>query len=169
MQVVCQAPGSAVAGTSVWDKLTDGTYVTDSYVSTPSKTGYSAPLPRCGYPYQVMASPSVNERAGAGPSHPVAGQLPNGALAWVVCQTAGSTVKKTRVWDKLQDGHWVSDFYVATPSKTTYSGPDHAAEELARWRPGSTMASTAGSVRVRPAHNYAASAPSAANITRVCP
>ena len=123
MPVVCQAAGSAVAGTSVWDKLADGTYVTDSYASTPSKTGYSAPLPRCGYPYQVTASPSVNERDGAGTSHPVAGELPDGALAWVVCQKAGSAVKKTRVWDKLQDGHWVSDYYVATPSKTTYSGP----------------------------------------------
>jgi Domain of unknown function (DUF1906) len=123
MQVVCQAPGSAIAGSSVWDELTDGTYVTDSYVSTPSKTGYSAPLPRCGYPYEVTASPSVNERDGAGTSHPVAGQLPDGALAWVVCQKAGSAVKKTRVWDRLQDGHWVSDYYVATPSKTTYSGP----------------------------------------------
>jgi Domain of unknown function (DUF1906) len=123
MQIICQAPGSAVAGTSVWDKLTDGTYVTDSYVSTASETGYSAPLPRCGYPYQVMASPSVNERDGASKSDSIAGQLPNGALGWVVCQKAGSAVKSTRVWDKLQDGHWVSDYYLATPSKTTYSGP----------------------------------------------
>ena len=49
-QVVCQAPGSAVASTSVWDKLADGTYVTDYYLSTPSKTGYSAPLARCDTP-----------------------------------------------------------------------------------------------------------------------
>ena len=47
VQAVCQAPGSAVAGTSVWDKLADGTYVTDYYLSTPSDTGYSAPLARC--------------------------------------------------------------------------------------------------------------------------
>jgi hypothetical protein len=123
LQIVCQAPGSAVAGTRVWDRLTDGTYVTDSYVSTPSKTGYSAPVPRCGYPYQVTASPSVNERDGAAKSDPIAGQLPEGALGWVVCQKAGSAVKSTRVWDNLQDGHWVSDYYLATPSKTTYSGP----------------------------------------------
>ena len=110
-------------GTACRDKLADGTYVTDSYVSTPAKAGYSAPLPRCGYPYQVTASPSVNERDGAGQSYPVAGQLPDGALAWVVCQKAGSAVKKTRVWDKLADNHWVTDYYLATPSKTTYSGP----------------------------------------------
>ncbi len=123
LRVVCQAPGSAVAGTSVWDELTDGTYVADAYVSTPSKIGYSAPLPRCGYPYQVTASPSVNERDGAGQSYPVAGQLPDGALAWVVCQKAGSAVGKTRVWDNLADNHWVTDYYLTTPSKTTYSGP----------------------------------------------
>ena len=123
MQIVCQAPGSAVAGSRVWDKLTDGTYVTDSYVSTPSKISYSSPLPRCGYPYQVMASPSVNERDGPAKSYPVTGELPDGALAWVSCQKAGSTVKKTRVWDELLDSHWVSDYYVASPSKTTYSGP----------------------------------------------
>ena len=50
VQVVCQAPGSAVASTSVWDKLADGTYVTDYYLSTPSNTGYSAPLARCNTP-----------------------------------------------------------------------------------------------------------------------
>ena len=45
--VVCQAPGSAVGSTKVWDKLSTGAYVTDYYISTPSNTGYSAPLPRC--------------------------------------------------------------------------------------------------------------------------
>jgi hypothetical protein len=123
LRVVCQAPGSAILGSRVWDKLTDGTYVTDSYVSTPSKIGYSAPLPQCSYPYQVTASPTLNERAGAGKSYRVAGELPHGALAWVVCQKAGSAVRKTRVWDRLQDNHWVSDNYLATPSKTTFSGP----------------------------------------------
>jgi hypothetical protein len=123
LQVVCQAPGSTVAGTRVWDKLLDGTYVTDSYVSTRSKIGYSGPLPRCGYAYQVTASPSVNERNGPSTWFRIADQLPYGALAWVGCQKAGSPVNRTRVWDKLLDGHWVSDNYVASPSKTTYSGP----------------------------------------------
>jgi 16S rRNA C967 or C1407 C5-methylase (RsmB/RsmF family) len=47
--------------------------------------------------------------------------LPNGALGWVTCQQAGSAVAATRVWDKLRDGHWVSDYYLAAPSKTTYT------------------------------------------------
>ena len=73
--------------------------------------------------YQVTASPSVNERNGPSTWFRIADQLPYGALAWVGCQKAGSQIKRTRVWDKLLDGHWVSDSYVTTPSKTTYSGP----------------------------------------------
>jgi uncharacterized protein YraI len=123
LKVLCQAPGSAVGGTSVWDKLADGSYVTDHFVSTPSGSGYSAPLPRCSYPYQVASSSGLNERTGPGTSYPVAGKLPNGSLAWLTCQKAGTTVGSTRIWDKLTDGRWVTDYYVATPSNTTYSNP----------------------------------------------
>jgi len=121
--VVCQAPGSKVGGTSVWDKLAAGTYVTDYYVSTPSNTGYSAPLPRCAYPYQVTAPTGLNERTGPGTGYPTTGQLPDGALAWVTCQAPGSLVNGTKVWDRLTDGRWVSDYYVATQSDTTYTKP----------------------------------------------
>jgi uncharacterized protein YraI len=123
LPVVCQAPGSTVATTRVWDKLSDGTYVTDFYVSTPSNTGYSAPLPGCVYPYQVTDSAGLNERTGPGTSYPIAGVLTQGGFAWVVCQEPGAAVGTTSVWDKLQDSHWVTDYNVATPSKTTYSGP----------------------------------------------
>jgi Domain of unknown function (DUF1906) len=123
VQVVCQAPGSVIGSTRVWDKLADGSYVTDLYLSTPSKTHYSAPLPRCAYPYQVTASAGVPERTGPGRSYRVTGQLPNGALAWTVCQQAASTAGTATVWDELLDGRWASDFYLATPAKTRYSGP----------------------------------------------
>jgi len=46
-----------------------------------------------------------------------------GALGWVTCQRSGSRVGTTSVWDRLDDGKYVSDFYLATPSKTTYSPP----------------------------------------------
>lgn len=123
LQVVCQAPGTQVATTGVWDKLSDGTYVTDFYVSTSSFIGYTPPLPRCTYPYQVTASAGANERSGPGTSYPVIGRLPLGSLAWLVCQQTGSAVGTTPVWDQLRGGRWVSDSHVATPSKTTYSGP----------------------------------------------
>lgn len=121
--VVCQTPGSTYGTTRVWNKLTDGTYITDYRVDTPSDTGYSTPLTRCQYPYQVTPSTGVNERSGAGPSYPLTGHLPGGALAWAWCQQPGTTIGTTKVWDKLRDGSYVSDYYIATPSKTSYSKP----------------------------------------------
>jgi uncharacterized protein YraI len=123
MTVVCQAPGSTVGTTKVWDKLGDGTYVPDYYVNTPSKTTYSPPVTRCLYPYQVTASTGASERSGPGTSYRITGKLANGALAWVVCQKSGSAVGSTRIWDQISYQHWVSDNYVATPSVTGYSKP----------------------------------------------
>jgi hypothetical protein len=120
---VCQTPGAIVRTTIVWDKLNDGSYVTDYYLDTPSRTGYSPPLTRCAYPDQVTASGSANERSGPGTTFPVTGVLPAGGLAWMFCQQPGSAVGRTRVWDKIDDRHWVSDNWVATPSQTGYSKP----------------------------------------------
>jgi uncharacterized protein YraI len=121
LKVVCQTPGSTVGSTPVWDKLSDGNYVSDYYVSTPSQTTYSAPLPRCSYPYQVTST--LNERTGPGSGYSVPRTLSSGALAWIYCQRSGSAVNGTSVWDRLQDTYYVSDYYVATPSKTSYSAP----------------------------------------------
>jgi uncharacterized protein YraI len=123
LTVVCQAPGSTVRTTSVWDKLINGTYVSDYYVSTPSNTGYSQPLAPCRYAYQVTAATAAKVRSGPGASYAVTGSLPAGALAWVSCQRAGSKVGGTRIWDKISYQHWVSDYYVATASTTSYSKP----------------------------------------------
>lgn len=45
--MTCQKSGTAVGGTKVWDRLDNGHYVSDHYVSTPSGTTYSKPVPRC--------------------------------------------------------------------------------------------------------------------------
>ena len=122
VRVVCQTSGAKVGTTSVWDKLSDGTYVTDHYVNTPSNTTYSAPLPRCTFPFQVTASDVLNERTGPGAGF-AAGTIPTGGLAWIACQASGSQVGRTSVWDRLTDGRWVSDHYVATPNRSTFSAP----------------------------------------------
>jgi len=123
LPVVCQAPGSTVATTSVWDQLTDGTYVTDHYVSTPSSTSYSAALPRCTFPFQVTAPDSLIKHTGPGVRYATAGAIPPGGLAWVGCQGPGSAVGPTTVWDRLRDGRWVTDRYVASPGRPGYSPP----------------------------------------------
>jgi uncharacterized protein YraI len=122
VQVVCQMWGQKVATTSVWDRLSDGTFVSDYYVSTPSQTWYSTPLPRCTSPGQVSASGGLTARTGPGTSYAASGaKLAYGALAYVTCQKAGTKVGTTSVWDRLEDGRWVSDYYVSNASNTTYS------------------------------------------------
>jgi uncharacterized protein YraI len=123
LSVVCQTPGPATGTTNVWDKLNNGSYVTDLYVSTPSKTGFSAPIGRCLYPYQVQPVNGANERSGPSASRPITGVLPGGALAWLFCQQAGSKVGSTSVWDQIDSQHWVSDNWVATPGSTGFSKP----------------------------------------------
>jgi uncharacterized protein YraI len=123
VRAVCQTAGSTVGTTRVWDRLDDGTYVSDFYVSTPSNTTYSAPLPRCRYPFQVTAPTTLNKRTGPGTGFPTAGTVPTGGLAWVDCQGPGTRVGSTSVWDRLGDGRWVSDYFVATPGRPGYSPP----------------------------------------------
>ena len=71
----------------MWNKLTDGNYVSDYYVSTSSNTTYSPPLPRCAYPFQVTAAVTLNKRTGPGSSYAISGTLPSGALGWVTLPT----------------------------------------------------------------------------------
>ena len=51
IDIVCQTTGQAVTGrnatTTVWDQLTDGSYVTDYYTDTSVTGGFSPPIPHC--------------------------------------------------------------------------------------------------------------------------
>jgi uncharacterized protein YraI len=86
---------------------------------------------------RVSPATALSERSGPGRAYPVTGELPSGALAWVVCQQAGSRVANTRVWDKISYRHWISDRYIATPSKTGFGNPPPAADTPTRPSPSS--------------------------------
>jgi uncharacterized protein YraI len=122
VQVSCQTYGTKVGTTTVWNKLINGFYVTDFYVNTPSNTTYSAPIPGCSLPFQTTTG-GLSRRSGPGTSYSVLGAMQNGALAWITCQTSGTKVGTTSVWDRLTDGSYVTDYYVATASNTTYTAP----------------------------------------------
>ena len=52
VDVVCQAYGQKLVskfsgGSSVWDKLTGGGWVSDYFVDTPERGALSAPIPSC--------------------------------------------------------------------------------------------------------------------------
>ncbi|MFC0629365.1 glycoside hydrolase domain-containing protein [Kribbella deserti] len=124
VRVVCQVTGTKVGTTSVWNKLTSGAFITDYYVNTLSNTGYTSWLPQCSYPYQTTVD-GLTKRSGPGTTYGALGSMPVGSLAWVVCQRLGTKVGTTAVWDRLDDRSWVTDYYVATPSQTTFSKPAH--------------------------------------------
>src|SRR5205823_3031240 len=49
IQVVCQVrSGSAVGGSTIWDRLSDGTYVSDFYTDTPVYNGFTPGIGQCG-------------------------------------------------------------------------------------------------------------------------
>ncbi|MGH3433782.1 MAG: hypothetical protein ACRDQB_13195 [Thermocrispum sp.] len=119
--VRCQTPGQTVRTSAVWDKLNDGSYLADYYISTPSDTTYSAPLPQCLLAYQISSSSNGYVRSGPGNEFANVGSLPPGALARVQCQATGSPYASTRVWNKPHDDNWVTDHKVATPGTTGFS------------------------------------------------
>ena len=48
IMIVCQLRSSSVVrGTSIWDRLSDGSYITDYYTTTPAFNQYTAGIPHC--------------------------------------------------------------------------------------------------------------------------
>jgi hypothetical protein len=56
-------------------------------------------------PLGLHSAPSASAR--------VVGWRPRGSLTHTVCQTIGTLVGDTHVWDKLQDGVWIADYNLA--------------------------------------------------------
>lgn len=60
IEIVCQVHGEAVSGSDVWNKLADGTYVTDVYCDTPNFNRFSPPIPACsGAPQLPPGQPAL--------------------------------------------------------------------------------------------------------------
>lgn len=152
--VSCQRDGETVTGadaarSAVWDQLDGGDYVPDVHVDSPVAVGQFDPaVPRCdgppppkdvtprsSYAYHVVRScednPScmLRERSGPGIDGPeVKGLLPEGATVQVVCQMEGQAATgrefSTKIWNRLDDGWYVSDYYLDTPGGNSgYTDP----------------------------------------------
>ena len=64
--------------------------------------------------YPVTAG--VNCRSGPGTSHSVVKSYAQGADVSITCQAAGTSVNGNEIWDKTEDGCYVSDYYIRTGS-----------------------------------------------------
>jgi uncharacterized protein YraI len=137
---ICGVTGQNVRGsvrtTNQWDRLSNGAYVTDAYVSSASR------IPRCSVPKPaaVKAKPKpavtttvtykigtvrsadgvVNIRTGPSTAAPVKRTVASGAKVQGVCGVVGSmvngTVRSTTQWNRLSDGSYISHAYVVTPT-----------------------------------------------------
>jgi uncharacterized protein YraI len=141
----CQVKGQlinqgTVRVTDQWDRLTDGSYVSDAWIRRPG-----TPIPSCGpaapvAPAAVAAAAAVTTTPGTvatgrtplkartGPAHraPLVAALRNGTPLTLICQVRGETIagtqRVTAMWDRLPEGTYVSDAYVrrtATPPPCT--------------------------------------------------
>jgi flagellum-specific peptidoglycan hydrolase FlgJ len=132
--VACSVIGQNVRGklrtTAAWDRLTNGTYVSHSYIQTAKK------IPSCGgtpAAEKVKAKPAtgasayvtakvktadgaVNVRTAPSTQGVAVRKVTNGATVQLNCFVPGSavkgTVRTTSQWDRLTDGRYISHAYV---------------------------------------------------------
>ncbi len=123
VSVTCQLWGESIAGghgpTPYWDRIGDGQYVSDAFIAwTPSRPA----VPWCGDSGPVASGVSavggLNVRSGPGLGNGVIDLLPNGTPVDVICQAWGSSIDGNNAWDRLGDGRFVADRFVAwTPRR----------------------------------------------------
>jgi surface antigen len=65
--------------------------------------------------FHATGRPSTNERSAPSTGARIVGSLPYGAAVDVVCQTTGTPVLGSSIWDRLPSGAYVSDYWVSTP------------------------------------------------------
>jgi hypothetical protein len=117
--VACQKAGSSVQGSSVWDKLTNGGWVSDAYTTTQNFDTFSYPVPSCIDPasvnFKIVNQATVTERSGPSNGVSSVGVESLSDIVGVVCQTKGSDVGGSDIWDYLANRSYVPDVYVSTP------------------------------------------------------
>lgn len=65
--------------------------------------------------YHVTATLPLAQRSGPSTSSTVLGWLSHGEAVVIVCQTTGTDVYGSPIWDRLAGGQYVSDYWLDTP------------------------------------------------------
>jgi uncharacterized protein YraI len=120
LAVSCHVAGQMVSGsvreTNLWDRLTDGRYISDAYVNWP---GERPAIDTCSVPANVVANTGINVRRNASTLLEPVGRLGPGAPLTVVCQVTGESVAgdggRSELWDRMSSGDFVTDAFVRWP------------------------------------------------------
>jgi hypothetical protein len=84
----------------------------------------TAPTPAHCAGYCVHGSSgTLTSRVAADASSAPAGYHAEGSLLSITCQSRGSAVGGSTVWDQLADSTWVPDYYTTTPNYNAFSPP----------------------------------------------
>jgi len=78
IEIVCQLHGESINGSDIWNKLADGTYVTDFYCDTPNFAKFSPPIPVC----KDVPQPPPIQPAIKGDDYPFRGSAPDQFDGW---------------------------------------------------------------------------------------
>jgi flagellar protein FlgJ len=121
LAVRCQVYGQAVSGqvrrSAYWNRLTDGSYVTNAYVAWSPRAPF---MPWCAGASATVASVSTSGRltvrSGPRTTNRKVGSLANGTRLVVGCQAWGSrvagSVRTSPLWYRLGAGRYISAAFV---------------------------------------------------------
>lgn len=116
--ITCQSIGDNAYGSTIWDRTSDGLWVTDHYVKTGFDT-FVPGMPRCSDTTtsagrSFPATTDLNGRATKSIAAPTAKTYAAGSSVSIRCQAYGDYAYGSYIWDKTSDGLWVTDYYVRT-------------------------------------------------------
>lgn len=74
-----------------------------------------------GYRVIGTGGAGLNERTAPSTTASFIRNLPEGTQLDISCQTQGTTVNGSAIWDRLADGGYISDYYTTTPVYGGYS------------------------------------------------
>jgi murein DD-endopeptidase MepM/ murein hydrolase activator NlpD len=149
VDIECQVTGQLITlgpvrVTDKWDRLTDGSFVSDAWIKRASavpppcsaqQTAAPAAAPATATTAGAVASGPVPLKVRSGPQRAaqLLSGLTEGTALTIVCQQRGEriagTVRATDMWNRLSNGAYVSDAYVrrtATPPACTAAAPASA-------------------------------------------
>jgi hypothetical protein len=102
-----------------------GTSVEVPQPASPASQGSTPPAPARVYHVRGQRL-GVWERSGPGTGYPAVGALADGSAVTIECQTTsssgvGSGGRISYIWDRLADGHYVTDWFIDTAAVGAYS------------------------------------------------
>jgi hypothetical protein len=116
LDAAAQTDGTYGGNVQLWTCVNDSNQQWTQSAPSPPPTSYQ-------YNVANVGSGTLHERTGPGTQYAIVGNLPNGAAISILCQTTGTSVAGSNIWDKLTNGSYVSDAYTTTPNFNTWSPP----------------------------------------------